>query len=99
MVVLLWVDVMLLFDKLYFEEGVIEVVVWDGFRKVLFLFGLFGGIGVDVLFFDDVRIFWVMFLLFVCVRIVILLMVVFELFCDVILFVRSGFKVVEGVFE
>lgn len=96
-VVLLWVDVMLLFDKLYFEEGVIEVVVWDGFRKVLFLFGLFGGIGVDVLFFDDVI--WVMFLLFVCVRIVILLMVVFELFCDVILFVRSGFKVVEGVFE
>lgn len=96
-VVLLWVDVMLLFDKLYFEEGVIEVVVWDRFRKVLFLFGLFGGIGVDVLFFDDVI--WVMFLLFVCVRIVILLMVVFELFCDVILFVRSGFKVVEGVFE
>lgn len=96
-VVLLWVDVMLLFDKLYFEEGVIEVVVWDRFRKVLFLFGLFGGIGVDVLFFDDVI--WVMFLLFVCVMIVILLMVVFELFCDVILFVRSGFKVVEGVFE
>lgn len=90
---------MLLFDKLYFEEGVIEVVVWDRFRKVLFLFGLFGGIGVDVLFFDDVRIFWVMFLLFVCVMIVVLLMVVFELFCDVILFVRSGFKVVEGVFE
>lgn len=96
-VVLLWVDVMLLFDKLYFEEGVIEVVVWDGFRKVLFLFGLFSGIGVDVLFFDDVI--WVMFLLFVCVMIVVLLMVVFELFCDVILFVRSGFKVVEGVFE
>lgn len=96
-VVLLWVDVMLLFDKLYFEEGVIEVVVWDGFRKVLFLFGLFGGIGVDVLFFDDVI--WVMFLLFVCVMIVVLLMGVFELFCDVILFVRSGFKVVEGVFE
>lgn len=90
---------MLLFDKLYFEEGVIEVVVWDRFRKVLFLFGLFGGIGVDVLFFDDVRIFWVMFLLFVCVMIVVLLMVVLELFCDVILFVRSGFKVVEGVFE
>lgn len=88
---------MLLFDKLYFEEGVIEVVVWDGFRKVLFLFGLFGGIGVDVLFFDDVI--WVMFLLFVCVMIVVLLMVVFKLFCDVILFVRSGFKVVEGVFE
>lgn len=88
---------MLLFDKLYFEEGVIEVVVWDGFRKVLFLFGLFGGIGVDVLFFDDVI--WVMFLLFVCVMIVVLLMVVLELFCDVILFVRSGFKVVEGVFE
>lgn len=88
---------MLLFDKLYFEEGVIEVVVWDGFRKVLFLFGLFGGIGVDVLFFDDVI--WVLFLLFVCVMIVILLMVVFELFCDVILFVRNGFKVVEGVFE
>lgn len=97
MVVLLWVDVMLLFDKLYFEEGVIEVVVWDGFRKVLFLFGLFGSIGVDVLFFDDVI--WVMFLLFVCVMIVVLLMEVFELFCDVILFVRSGFKVVEGVFE
>lgn len=96
-VVLLWVDVMLLFDKLYFEEGVIEVVVWDRFRKVLFLFGLFGGIGVDVLFFDDVI--WVMFLLFVCVMIVVLLMVVFELFCDVILFVRSGFKVVESVFE
>lgn len=96
-VVLLWVDVMLLLDKLYFEEGVIEVVVWDRFRKVLFLFGLFGGIGVDVLFFDDVI--WVMFLLFVCVMIVVLLMVVFELFCDVILFVRSGFKVVEGVFE
>lgn len=88
---------MLLFDKLYFEEGVIEVVVWDRFRKVLFLIGLFGGIGVDVLFFDDVI--WVMFLLFVCVMIVVLLMVVFELFCDVILFVRSGFKVVEGVFE
>lgn len=88
---------MLLFDKLYFEEGVIEVVVWDRFRKVLFLFGLFGGIGVDVLFFDDVI--WVMFLLFVCVMIVVLLMVVFKLFCDVILFVRSGFKVVEGVFE
>lgn len=96
-VVLLWVDVMLLFDKLYFEEGVIEVVVWDGFRKVLFLFGLFGGIGVDVLFFDDVI--WVMFLLFVCFMIVVLLMVVLELFCDVILFVRSRFKVVEGVFE
>lgn len=88
---------MLLFEKLYFEEGVIEMVVWDEFRKVLILFGLFGGIGVDVLFFDDVI--WVMFFLFVCGMVVVLLMVVFELFCDVILFVRSGFIVVEGVFE
>lgn len=88
---------MLLFEKLYFEEGVIEMVVWDEFRKVLILFGLFGGIGVDVLFFDDVI--WVMFFLFVSGMVVVLLMIVFELFCDVILFVRSGFIVVEGVFE